>query len=477
MKKNKNGKIYFINRQIVFVKFTTTPPQKNSLIISKKKNLENIYLLADNLGDKKMSAIALKLDYEIKIGDSVKGDGEIISIPKTQKIFGRVFNTLYGPIDGKEEIESKNKKIVFDDVSSYNDYKKMNKFLKTGIRIIDFLFPIYQGSNTGVFGSAGVGKSVLIQELINNTSRSILKNQENAKPTKSIFVGIGERTREGIELIEELTDKDLIDSMVIFMAQMNELPGARFLIPHVALATSEYIRDELKNNVILFMDNTYRYIQAANEISSLLKNKSSLGGYQPTLNKDIADVQERIAGNENGSISSIQSIFIPAGDETDPSIVSVFQHLGTKLFLSIKRAASSLYPAIDPIASSSIYLSREYVTEKHYHVARETRKSIARYYELKRMVDVIGFNVLSNEEKIEFRRGEKVNYYLTQNFHVVEKFTGKEGIKIDLNKTIDEFEIILSGKMDEIPSEMFLYKNSLEEIETEFSNSKNIEIT
>ncbi|CAM9092493.1 F0F1 ATP synthase subunit beta [Mycoplasma marinum] len=470
----KTGEIYSINKQVIFVNFKNKVPDKNTFLRTIVGEKENVFLVADHLGDGNISAIAIKLQLSLKLKDKVV-IGEKISVPLTKEIFGRVFNVLYEPIDDKKEVKSKDNIEVFSKSGSYEDFEMKNKTIFTGIRMIDLLFPIHEGSSTGIFGSAGVGKSVLIQELINNVTKKILikKDDSNKKETKALFVGIGERTREGIELIEELENKELIDRMVVFMAQMNELPGARYLMPHVALATSEYIRDDLKNDVVIFMDNTFRYIQAANEISSLLKNKTSQRGYQPTLTKDIADIQERIYSNKNGVISSFQCIYIPADDETDPSIIAVYQHLATKLFLSVKRASESLYPAIDPVTSSTIYLNKDFVSEKHFEVATKTKKMISQYETLKRTVEVIGFQALNLNEKEIFNRGEKLNYYLTQNFHVVEKFTGKSGAKIDLEKTILEFERILNGELDHVPSQLFLYKNSLEEVLNDFKNVSN----
>ena len=452
------GQIIGINGTVVSVKFTDGAPMINEKLITKDNegNIDSVYISFQQFKGNVIKAIAIKFNSMPMINQEVFSTGEEFEIPVGEGTFGRVMDVLGNPIDGEGPITNVKTSKIFKKPLDFTKRTTENKVLVTGIKVIDLLSPFFAGSKLGIFGGAGVGKSVLIQELINN----IAKNANS----RSVFVGIGERTREGRDLVDELKSAKVLSKTALLFAQMNETPGARMLAGYAGLSLAEYLRDDRNENSLLFIDNIFRFVQAGLEVSLLLGRKPSSLGYQPTLDAEMGALQERISSSVDGSITSAQAIYVPADDVTDPSTLATFAHLNGKIILSREVASLGIYPAVDPINSISDALEPEYVGERHYKVSNAVVNILQKYSELESIVDLLGIDALSNEDRDIFTRAIKVRNFLSQPFHVSKQFTGLDGKFVSLEDTIRSFEVIVSGDLDFVEDSVFMYKGSVSEI-------------
>lgn len=429
------GKIIGISGSVVKSKFNILPKINNKLI-SGNVILEVIELLDNNV----VKAVALNSTLGLEINSEIEDTGEPIKIPVGSCLLGRMLNIFGEPIDGKGEVKSDTKMSIHQKPINILKQKTTREIFNTGIKIIDLLAPLEYGGKAGLFGGAGVGKTVLITEMINNMAL-------NYKGT-SIFCGVGERCREGNDLYHEMQDAGVLDKTIMFFGQMNEPSGTRFRVAHSALTVAEYFRDIKKQNVLLLIDNIFRFVQAGNEISGLMDRIPSHVGYQSTLASDIAELQERIAGTDEASVTSIQAVYVPADDFTDPSATHIFSHLSTTIALSRKRASQKLYPAVDPLASNSNILNPSIVTKEHYDCAKNVRNILAEYEDLKSMIAMLGLEELSPKDKLTVARARKLERFLTQPFFTTKQFTNIDGKFVPLEKTIEGCNRIINGEFD-----------------------------
>jgi len=367
-----------------------------------------------------------------------------------------MFNVLGEPIDEKPAPDAEGEMPIHRKAPGFDDQKTSTDILETGIKVLDLLCPYPQGGKIGLFGGAGVGKTVLMQELIHNTAMGT--------GDLSVIAGVGERTREGNDLYYEMKDSGVLDQTVLIYGQMNEPPGARMRVALSGLTMAEYFRDKQKRNALLFIDNIYRYIQAGQEVSALLGRQPSAVGYQPTLAKEMGDLQERITSTDDGSITSIQAIYVPADDLTDPAPAVAFSHLDARTVLSRDISALGIYPAVDPLESNSSLLSAEYVGEEHVEVAQAVQAILQRYEELQDIIAILGMDELSEEDRLTANRARKIRNFLSQPFYVAESFTGREGEFVPVEDTIRSFKAILDGEVDHISESDFLFKATIDDV-------------
>jgi F-type H+-transporting ATPase subunit beta len=408
------------------------------------------------MGDGVVRTIAMESTDGLQRGMEVLHTGAPISVPVGRETLGRVFNVLGETIDLGEELpETMDKTSIHTEAPSYEELSTETEVLITGIKVIDLLAPYLKGGKVGLFGGAGVGKTVLIQELINNIAQEL--------GGISVFAGVGERTREGNDLYFEMKDSGVINKTAMVFGQMNEPPGARMRVALTGLTMAEYFRDQEKQDVLLFIDNIFRFTQAGSEVSALLGRMPSAVGYQPTLATEMGQLQERITSTKNGSITSIQAIYVPADDYTDPAPATAFAHLDATTNLERRLSEMGIYPAVDPLASSSSALEPGIVGEEHYQVATEVQRLLQRYKELQDIIAILGMDELSDEEKVIVGRARRVQFFLSQNFHVAEQFTGQPGSYVPLEETIKGFREILDGKHDNLPEEAFRSVGRIEE--------------
>ncbi len=421
-----------------------------------EESIELTLEVALHLGDNSVRTVAMGSTDGLVRGVDALDTGAPISVPVGDITLGRVFNVLGEKIDLNEELgEVRRDPIhrlapVFDELSTTTD------ILETGIKVVDLLAPYVKGGKIGLFGGAGVGKTVLIQELINNIA------QEHGGI--SVFAGVGERTREGNDLYYEMTDSGVIKKTAMVFGQMNEPPGARMRVALSGLTMAEYFRDEQGQDVLLFIDNIYRFTQAGSEVSALLGRMPSAVGYQPTLATEMGQLQERITSTNKGSVTSIQAIYVPADDYTDPAPATTFAHLDATTNLERKLSEQGIYPAVDPLASTSRALSPEIVGDEHYNIAREVQQTLQRYKELQDIIAILGMDELSDEDKLTVSRARRIQFFLSQNFHVAEQFTGQKGSYVPVKETIKGFKEILEGKHDDIPEDAFRLVGTIEEV-------------
>jgi len=399
--------------------------------------------------------IALGYMQGVKKGTKVKRTYEKIKVPVGKETLGRIFNALGDAIDGKESNFPK-KHSIHNPSLEISKQSASIEIYETGIKIIDLLSPFIKGGKVGLFGGAGVGKTVLLMEFI---YKSISLHQGI-----SLFAGIGERIREGHELYEQMKESGVMDKTILVFGQMNESPGIRYRVPLTALTMGEYFRDEEHKDVLLLIDNIYRFIQAGQEISTLLGRIPSRVGYQPTLSSEIAELEERIASTKEGSITSVQAIYVPADDITDPGVASVFAHLDTSIILSRSRASKGLYPTIDPLESYSKLFDPSIIGEEHYRVSKEVKEILSKYKELQDIIAMLGMAQLSYEDRLIVTRARKLEKFLTQPFFITEAFTGREGKNVSLKDTIIGCKKIISGEMDEVDESLFYMIGSIDEI-------------
>ena len=381
--------------------------------------------------------------------------GAPISVPVGPQNLGRIFNLLGQPVDNKPEVEGEKRWPIHRPAPSYEDQQSTTEILETGIKVVDLIAPYAKGGKIGLFGGAGVGKTVLIMELINNVAKQ--------HGGISVFTGVGERTREGNDLYNEMQESGVIDKTVLVYGQMNEPPGARMRVALSGLTMAEYFRDEEGQDVLLFIDNIFRFTQAGSEVSALLGRMPSAVGYQPTLATEMGALQERITSTKKGSITSIQAVYVPADDLTDPAPATTFAHLDATTTLSREIASAGIYPAVDPLDSTSRILTKEIVGVEHYEVARAVQSILQRYKELQDIIAILGMDELSDEDKLTVARARKIQNFLSQPFSVAEQFTGMQGKYVPIKETIRGFKEILEGKHDNLPESAFLFVGTIEE--------------
>ena len=447
------GKIVAVIGPVVDVKFDVNqvPSIYNALELNYKVGeLQKSLTLevALQLGDGVVRTVAMDATEGLVRGLEVTDTGKPISVPVGESTLGRIFNVLGEPIDGKEAVsKSEPHEAIHKEAPKFAELSTTVEILETGIKVVDLLAPYIKGGKIGLFGGAGVGKTVLIQELINNIA------QEHGGI--SVFAGVGERTREGNDLYHEMTDSGVIAKTAMVFGQMNEPPGARLRVALTGLTMAEYFRDEMKQDVLLFIDNIFRFTQAGSEVSALLGRMPSAVGYQPTLATEMGQLQERITSTKQGSITSIQAVYVPADDYTDPAPATTFAHLDATTNLERRIAAMGIYPAVDPLASTSRALSPDIVGEEHYDVARRVQMMLQRYRELQDIIAILGMDELSEEDKKVVHRARRIQLFLSQSFHVAEQFTGLKGTYVPVAETVRGFKEILDGLHDGLPEEAF----------------------
>lgn len=452
--KNVLGHVLRVSGTVVDVQFEQkhTPPILNKLIIelpfrNKKKSTTASLEVAQQLGDGIVRCIAIENIFGIQRGLTVTDTGAPIQVPVGKAVLGRVFNVLGDTIDNKEPLKNDEKWSIFRDAPLLIQQKISHEIQETGIKVIDIMCPYIKGSKIGLFGGAGVGKTILVQELIRNIAIE--------HSGVSVFTGIGERTREGNELWLEMQHSGVLDNTALVFGQMGEMPGARLRVGLTGLTMAEYFRDKEKKDVLLFIDNIFRFVQAGSEVSALLGRMPSAVGYQPTLATEMGAFQERITNTINGSITSIQAVYVPADDITDPAPATTFMHLDASTVLSRKLVELGLYPAIDPLQSNSKGLQPDVVGEKHYKVARGIQKTLQRYKELQDVIAILGIEELSDEDKAVVNRAKRIQKFLTQPLFVAEFASGIPGKYVPREQAINDFEALLSGAYDHLPEDAF----------------------
>ena len=411
--------------------------------------------VAQHIGDNVVRCIAMSSTDGLKRGTEVIDTGKAISVPVGKDTLGRIFNVLGDTVDNKPAPEGTERWNIHRPSPDYSELSTSTEILETGIKVVDLICPYAKGGKIGLFGGAGVGKTVLIMELINNIAKE--------HGGLSVFTGVGERTREGNDLYNEMQESGVIKNTTLVYGQMNEPPGARMRVALSGLTMAEYFRDEEGQDVLLFIDNIFRFTQAGSEVSALLGRMPSAVGYQPTLANEMGTLQERITSTKKGSITSIQAVYVPADDLTDPAPATTFAHLDATTVLSRDIASQGIYPAVDPLESTSRILSPEILGEEHYTVTREVQRILQRYQELMDIIAIMGMDELSDEDKLLVQRARKIQRFLSQPFHVSEKFTGIVGTYVPLSETIRGFKEIIEGKHDDLPESAFLFVGSIDE--------------
>ena len=411
--------------------------------------------VAQHIGDNTVRCIAMSSTDGLTRGTPVTDTGKAISVPVGRKTLGRIFNVLGDPVDNKPAPEDVEKWDIHRPAPEYSELSTSTEILETGIKVIDLICPYSKGGKIGLFGGAGVGKTVLIMELINNIAKE--------HGGLSVFTGVGERTREGNDLYNEMMESGVLSNTTLVYGQMNEPPGARMRVGLSGLTMAEYFREEEGQDVLLFIDNIFRFTQAGSEVSALLGRMPSAVGYQPTLANEMGMLQERITSTKKGSITSIQAVYVPADDLTDPAPATTFAHLDATTVLSRSIASQGIYPAVDPLESTSRILSADILGEEHYTVAREVQRILQRYQELMDIIAIMGMDELSDEDKMLVSRARKIQRFLSQPFHVSEKFIGIPGVYVPLSETIRGFKEIIEGKHDDLPESAFLFVGTIDE--------------
>jgi len=454
MDKKLIGKISQIIGPVVDVRFDGQIPKIHEKLVIKGAN--NVVLeVLSHAGNNSVRCIALQATEGLSRGLEVEATGQSIMVPVGDGTLGRVMNVLGEPIDKKGDIITDEKWSIYREPPKYYEQSNSTEQFETGIKVIDLLAPYVKGGKIGLFGGAGVGKTVLIMELIRNIA--------SEHGGYSIFTGVGERSREGYDMIQEMTESGVIDKTSLVFGQMNEPPGSRMRVAFTGLTLAEYFRDQRNQDVLLFVDNIFRYIQAGSEVSALLGRMPSAVGYQPTLAQELGSLQERISSTNSGSITSIQAVYVPADDLTDPAPATLFSHLDATTVLSRKVVEQGIYPAVDPLASNSRILEPHIVGENHYKVARGVQETLQRYKELQDIIAILGMDELSQEDKLTVNRARKIQKFLSQPFFVGTTFTGLEGRYVPLKTTVESFKMILEGRVDDLPEQAFFMVGDLDE--------------
>lgn len=460
------GEVVQVIGPVVDIRFNDNLPKLYNAIVIPFNDEEITLEVEQDIGDNKVRCIALNQTSGLTRNMKAYDTGKAIQVPVGKEIIGRMFNLLGEPIDGLGDLpEDVKKDIIHKPAPSFEQQETRIEILETGIKVVDLLCPYIKGGKVGLFGGAGVGKTVLMQELI----RSIAVEHNGL----SVVAGVGERTREGNDLYLEMKESGVLEKTVLVYGQMNESPGARMRVALSALTMAEYFRDVDNQDILLFIDNIYRFSQAGSEVSALLGRMSSAVGYQPTLATEMGELQERITSTKNGSITSIQAIYVPADDLTDPAPATAFAHLDAKTVLDRKIASSGLYPAVDPLESSSRALDPNIVGKEHYEVALEVLKILQKYRDLQDIIAILGIDELSEEDKVIVNRARRIRNFLSQPFFVAEKFSGIEGRFVTLKDSIRSFKAILNGDYDHYPEAAFIYVGTVEDIEAKAEKMKN----
>ena len=456
MESKNIGKVVQIVGAVVDVRFEkdSLPDLLNAIEIDNKGE-KLVVEVAQHIGDDIVRCIAMGSTDGLVRGIDAVDTGKAISVPVGKETLSRMFNLLGEPVDNLPAPENKERWEIHREPPTYEEQSASNEILETGIKVIDLIAPYLKGGKIGLFGGAGVGKTVLIQELINNVA-----NQHGGI---SVFTGVGERTREGNDLYYEMKESGVIDKTVLVYGQMNEPPGARMRVALSGLTMAEYFRDVEHQDVLLFIDNIFRFTQAGSEVSALLGRMPSAVGYQPTLATEMGQLQERITSTTKGSITSVQAVYVPADDLTDPAPATTFAHLDATTVLSRSISSLGIYPAVDPLESNSRILSPEIVGNEHYQVARQVQSILQRYVELQDIIAIMGMDELSDEDKLTVSRARKIQRFLSQPFSVAEQFTGMKGKYVPIKETIRGFKEIIEGKHDDLPESAFLFVGTIDE--------------
>ena len=459
------GKIVQVSGPVVDVEFEGSylPAIKDALYViqdGKKKTME----VSQHIGNNVVRCIMLAASEGLCKDMEVTATGSGISVPVGEKTLGRLFNVLGDTLDNGEKLDEEEHWCIHRNPPTFAEQSPVVEMLQTGIKVIDLLAPYAKGGKIGLFGGAGVGKTVLIQELIRNIAAE--------SGGYSIFTGVGERSREGNDLWTEMKESGVIDKTALVFGQMNEPPGARMRVAETGLTMAEYFRDVKKQDVLLFIDNIFRFVQAGSEVSALLGRMPSAVGYQPALATDLGELQERIASTTRGSITSVQAVYVPADDLTDPAPATTFSHLDATTVLSRKIVEQGIYPAVDPLESTSRILEPDVVGEEHYNVARRVQEVLQKYKELQDIIAILGMEELSEDDKLTVYRARKIQRFLSQPFHVAENFTGTPGKYVPVEDTVKGFKAILDGEMDEYPEAAFFNVGTIEDVKAKAETLK-----
>jgi F-type H+-transporting ATPase subunit beta len=451
------GTLVQIIGPVVDVRFEKELPKiYNALRISLGEDKFLVAEVQQHLGNNMVRAVAMDGTDGLQRGVEVVDTGAPISVPVGKAVLGRILNVLGEPVDEAGDVKAEEYHPIHREAPSFEEQGTETEILETGIKVVDLLAPYLKGGKIGLFGGAGVGKTVLIMELINNIAKG--------HGGLSVFAGVGERTREGRDLFDEMTESGVLDKTSLVYGQMNEPPGARQRVALTGLTVAEYFRDQEGQDVLLFIDNIFRFTQAGSEVSALLGRMPSAVGYQPNLATEMGTLQERITSTKTGSITSVQAVYVPADDLTDPAPATTFTHLDATTVLSRRIASLGIYPAVDPLDSTSRILDPQIVGHEHYNVAREVQKVLQRYKELQDIIAILGMDELSDEDKLTVNRARKIERFFSQPFSVAEQFTGMTGKYVPIKDTIRGFKEILDGKHDDLPEQAFLYVGSIDEV-------------
>ena len=451
------GKISQIIGAVVDVRFEGKLPELLNALVIKREGKEDLVLeVAGHLGLNEVRTIAMSSTDGLSRGDEVVDTGEYISVPVGMETLGRMFDVVGNPIDEKPAPKNSKRLPIHRKSPTFSEQSPKTEVLETGIKVIDLMCPFLKGGKVGLFGGAGVGKTVVIQELIRNIA--------SEHGGYSVFAGVGERTREGNDLYREMEESKVLDKTMLVFGQMNEPPGARARVALSALTMAEHFRDEEGKDLLLFMDNIFRFTQAGSEVSALLGRMPSAVGYQPTLASEMGNLQERITSTDKGSITSVQAIYVPADDLTDPAPATTFSHLDSTVVLSRPLSELGIYPAVDPLDSTSTILDPNIIGERHYNVARGIQKILQRYKDLQDIIAILGMDELTDDDKLAVSRARRIQKFLSQPFFVAEQFTGRVGKYVPLEETIRSFEEILEGKDDHISEQSFYLKGGIEDV-------------
>jgi len=450
------GRVSQVMGPVIDVRFEDghLPAIYNALTVPVGDNTLTVEV-AQHIGDNTVRCVAMASTDGLQRGAAVTDTGAPISVPVGKGTLGRIFNVLGDPVDNIPAPETEERWNIHRPAPAYDELATSTEILETGIKVVDLICPYSKGGKIGLFGGAGVGKTVLIMELINNVAKQ--------HGGLSVFTGVGERTREGNDLYNEMKESGVIEKTALVYGQMNEPPGARMRVGLSGLTMAEYFRDTEGQDVLLFIDNIFRFTQAGSEVSALLGRMPSAVGYQPTLANEMGALQERITSTKKGSITSVQAVYVPADDLTDPAPATTFAHLDATTVLSRSIASQGIYPAVDPLESTSRILSPDVLGEEHYTVAREVQRILQRYNELMDIIAIMGMDELSDDDKLLVQRARKIQRFLSQPFHVSEKFTGIEGTYVPLSETIRGFKEIIEGKHDDLPESAFLFVGTIDE--------------
>lgn len=452
------GKIVSVAGPVVEVAFESTDqlPNIRDALTVQNNDKTCVMEVAQDRGNNVVRCIMLAASEGLKKGMEVVSEGKPITVPVGEQTLGRMFNVLGETIDGGEPVQGEEQWSVHRAAPSFENQSPVVEILETGIKVIDLLAPYAKGGKIGLFGGAGVGKTVLIQELIHNIATE--------QGGYSIFTGVGERSREGNDLWHEMKESGVIDKTALVFGQMNEPPGSRMRVAQTGLTIAEYFRDVKKQNVLLFIDNIFRFVQAGSEVSALLGRMPSAVGYQPTLANELGELQERITSTKDGSITSVQAVYVPADDLTDPAPANTFAHLDATTVLSRKIVEQGIYPAVDPLESTSRILEPSIVGEEHYMVARKTQEILQKYKELQDIIAILGMEELDENDKVTVFRARKIQKFLSQPFSVAEVFSGFKGKYVPLSETIKGFKAIINGEMDDYPENAFMMAGTIDDV-------------